>query len=732
MKLEIINMENCYGIGKIQGESLDFSQTNSYLIYAQNGVFKTSFAKSLVDLMNNETPKDIFYPNRETQIDIEFNGKKISRENVAVFHSYDENFSSEDSVTTFMASSELKQQYDKILSELETKKKKLLKTIKDITGSSDCEKEIKTTFQNQNFYEILDINLEEIENNDSLYSFKYHDIFDKSRKVEDFINKHHDLLEEYFKKYQDLLSQSSIFKHTNAGDFGTNHADDLKKTLADDRFFQAQHSLTIADRKITNSKDLSDLIDDEKNRIVNDEELKEKFDKIEKSINANKDLKAFKEAISNDNTLLTKLLKYDSFRKEVFFSYLKQAIHSVKDLVGLYREKKPEIEKIVEQANEEQEKWKSIIETFNQRFFVPFRVELQNQEEILLGKETAQFKFVFTDDEQDTDVEKEVLQKHLSGGEKRALYILQILFEIEARKKSDEIQLLVFDDISDSFDYRNKYAIIEYLNDLQEYKEDEKKCNKFKMLVMTHNFDFYRTLASRLGIKKYTSMIHKNDNTREIVFNRGEYLGDFINVIKTSTADRDFFALIPFVRNLIEYTSFKISDDSNYMKLTSCLHIKEDTKSIRIQDISEVFDYVFGEERNKKNIEKNNTKSYLQAVYEIAEKIYKTKDCNHIELQNKIIFSIAIRLKAEEFMLSKLKQDFSSEKNQTRKLFGVVSGELSSEEQRIMQKVLMLTPENIHINSFMYEPILDTPLDHLLKCWGEIKGLQCPSNLKSH
>ena len=83
-------------------------------------------------------------------------------------------------------------------------------------------------------------------------------------------------------------------------------------------------------------------------------------------------------------------------------------------------------------------------------------------------------------------------------------------------------------------------------------------------------------------------------------------------------------------------------------------------------------------------------------------------------------------------MLSKLKQDFSSEKNQTRKLLGAVSGELSSEEQRIMQKVLMLTPENIHINSFMYEPILDTPLDHLLKCWGEIKGLQCPSNLKSH
>ncbi len=118
-----INIENCYGIGKIKDISLDFSQANSYLLYAQNGVFKTSFAKSLTDLINNEMPKDNFYPNRKSKIEIEFNGEKISKENVAVFHSYDEKFNSEDSVTTFMAKSELKQRYDDILSELEEKRR---------------------------------------------------------------------------------------------------------------------------------------------------------------------------------------------------------------------------------------------------------------------------------------------------------------------------------------------------------------------------------------------------------------------------------------------------------------------------------------------------------------------------------------------------------------------------------------------------------------------------------
>lgn len=557
----------------------------------------------------------------------------------------------------------------------------------------------------------------EIENSEEHYSFKYHDIFDKSEKVKDFVNKNRDLIEQYFNKYKELLSLSKVFKHTEVGDFGTNHANDLKKALENNRFFKANHSLKIAGEEITNYQKLSDIFENEKNRILNNEGLKESFDKIEKVINANKELKAFKDAISKDNTLLAELLDYDSFRKKVLFSYLKQVIQNVKSLVNLYREKKPEIEEIIKQANKDQKEWESVIEIFNQRFLVPFKVELQNQKDILLNKDTAQFRFIFSDNNQNImNVQKEDLQKHLSGGEKRALYILQILFEIEARKRSDKVQLLVFDDISDSFDYRNKYAIIEYLKDFQE-------CRQFKLFVMTHNFDFYRTLASRLNIpRKQIKMIHKND-AREIIFEEGRYLKSFIKWIRDSEDDKDFFALIPFVRNLIEYTGFQADKDSNYIKLTSCLHIKKDTKNIQIQDISEIFDSVFGTGRKKKKIEEDNSKLYFETIYDIAEEIYNDKDRNRIELQNKIILSMAIRLKAEEWMLNKLNQEFKSEKNQTRELYDATKKELSDDEKRVIQKVLMITPENIHINSFMFEPILDTPLDHLYTCLEKVKNL---------
>ncbi|MCQ2635974.1 hypothetical protein JT131_00405 [Helicobacter pylori] len=712
MGLKIINIENCYGIGKIQKTSLDFSKSNSYLLYAQNGVFKTSFAKSLTDLINNEMPKDNFYPNRRSKIEIEFNGEKILKENVAVFHSYDEKFNSEDSVTTFMAKSELKQRYDDILSELEKEKKALLKSLK---SGFNYEKEIET-IKNKNFYEILDNHLTEIENSEEHYSFKYHDIFDKSEKVKDFVNKNRDLIEQYFNKYKELLSLSKVFKHTEVGDFGTNHANDLKKALENDRFFKANHSLMIAEEKIKNYNKLSEIFEEEKNKILNNENLKNSFVNIEKAINANKELKAFKDAINRDNTLLTELLNYDSFREKVLFSYLKQAIQNVRILVELYREKKPEIEEIIKQANKDQKEWESVIEIFNQRFLVPFKVKLQNQKDILLNKDAAQFRFIFSDDNQDMNVQKEDLQKHLSGGEKRALYILQILFEIEARKRSDKTQLLVFDDISDSFDYRNKHAIIEYLNDLQE-------CEQFKLLVMTHNFDFYRTLASRLDIpRKQIKMIRKND-AREITFESGGYLKSVIKCIRDSEKDKDFFALIPFVRNLIEYTSFQADKNDNYIKLTSCLHMKKDTKDIQIQDISKIFDSVFGTERKKKKIEEDNSKLYFETIYNIAEKIYNDKNYNNIELQNKIIFSIVIRLKSEEWMLNKLNQEFESTNNQTRELYDAIKKELSDDEKRIIQKVLMITPENIHINSFMFEPILDISLDHLYTCFEEVKKL---------
>ena len=63
--------------------------------------------------------------------------------------------------------------------------------------------------------------------------------------------------------------------------------------------------------------------------------------------------------------------------------------------------------------------------------------------------------------------------------------------------------------------------------------------------------------------------------------------------------------------------------------------------------------------------------------------------------------------------------------NQTGKLFGkfkgCFQGDLKSIE--ILEKVNIMTPENIHLNSFMFEPILDISDHHLKQLYVDVQGL---------
>src|SRR3546814_10637999 len=77
------------------------------------------------------------------------------------------------------------------------------------------------------------------------------------------------------------------------------------------------------------------------------------------------------------------------------------------------------------------------------------------------------------------DVEKDALLEVLSTGERRAFYILNILFEIRAREKAGQKTLIIVDDVADSLDYKNKYAIIQYLKDIR----SEEQTSELKSLM---------------------------------------------------------------------------------------------------------------------------------------------------------------------------------------------------------------------------------------------------------
>ena len=44
------------------------------------------------------------------------------------------------------------------------------------------------------------------------------------------------------------------------------------------------------------------------------------------------------------------------------------------------------------------------------------------------------------------------------------------------------------------------------------------------------------------------------------------------------------------------------------------------------------------------------------------------------------------------------------------------------ENIKLLERVNLMTPENIHLNSFMYEPILDMSDEHLKNLYSEVKN----------
>ena len=41
----------------------------------------------------------------------------------------------------------------------------------------------------------------------------------------------------------------------------------------------------------------------------------------------------------------------------------------------------------------------------------------------------------------------------------------------------------------------------------------------------------------------------------------------------------------------------------------------------------------------------------------------------------------------------------------------------------VMNRINLMTPENIHINAFMYEPLIDMSIQHLVNLYKEVSDL---------
>lgn len=731
-----VRLENCYGIKKLNCTFEFTDEHRAYAIYAPNGVMKTSFAQTFKDLASKKAPRDRMDASLTSVYDaIDESGVQIRPESICVIEPYNEKIFDDagDKALTLLSNEGVRKEYRAIYDELDRDKQALVKQLKKISGSSNCEEEFYKAFafSGETVFDVFEKVLDKSKASKDRYDFKYNDVFDKSGKVKAFLDENSQLFDEYCTKYDELISDSGFFSKNAGTIFGTSEAKNLSDSVKGNEFFAAGHAFSIKKHgSVADNSGFKKIVDEEIDKIFNDEKLKDVFEKVEKKLNANKDLTAFKKVIEKDPGLVVKLSDYETFKKEVWYSYLNELIGELESIVDLYTKKRPVLEAIIKKANSQRSKWENALEEFRDRFVsVPFSLDIEDKADAILNANVPGITFKF----KDKSVDRSQLLEVLSQGEKRAFYLLNIIFEIRSRDSLGQKTLFIIDDIADSFDYKNKYAIVEYLNDIV-------KNDSFYSIILTHNFDFYRTISSRLGIDRERKLHAAKDANKvqliQEVYQKPPFT-TWRNCMKsgqyydknytTEDAMKHIVALVPFTRNLIEYsgkdnavsTSLNATD---YSILTSLLHSKSDTQAISFGDLKKIFSTHLSKDDFDASI--NDSDLVYGKIIDTANRIGDEE----FNLENKIILAIAIRQKAEEYMLSKLTDTSSTSGSQTgvffdryKKEFGGLDGH--REARRVLESVNIMTPENIHLNSFMYEPILDMGIIELKDLYRKVCDL---------
>lgn len=713
MKKLFISLENCYGIGKLE-YTFEFDKNHTYSIYAPNGVMKTSFANTFKRLSENKEPEEKLY-NRIPKWEILDNGTTIDVNKIVVIKSL-ETINTEKSQSTLLVDEQRKKEYDDINNEILEEKKRLILKLNKLSGEkqSDVETKILIDFNSKNFFEFLSkLNYEDEYQEYS--GFKYQDIF--NNEVLDFLKKPDvkNNIDSYFEKYNELFNNSKYFKK---GLFNPSKADSISNELKKNNFFEAEHKVKLDgdEEEIDSFEKLNSKFNDERKAILENKELTKIENEIKKVA-----VQKFREILETIS-ILSELKDLNSFKKKIWYSYFHKEKDSIESLIELYNNGIERLKEIETSANAQKTLWDDVVKRFKERFYMPYDdIIIENRASAILGQPNPSIVFIFKDKETGNPIEirKDDLEKIniLSQGELRAMYLLNILFNIEVRKKGNLETLFIIDDIADSFDYKNKYAIIQYLKELSKYPN-------FHQIILTHNFDFFRTITSR-GIVHYDNSIFSYKTVdNHIKFKSAKEAkslnNPFINDWKDNLSNtKKLIASIPFVRNIIEYTRGDKDDD--YKTLTKVLHIKSDSQTITFNDIKTIFESCFPSIMF--NISVPISGNVIEAIFTEAQKCLLEPE--GIDLENKLVLSIGIRLAAEYFMWGKVTDKSEITGIQTWKLFKRFRNENPNliEELTILEQVILITPENIHINSFMYEPILDMSDFHLKKLYNEVIAL---------
>ena len=581
----------------------------------------------------------------------------------------------------------------------------------------------------------------------------YKDIFD-DWSIEQIIwsQDFQDSIQNFLDQANNLFNQPQ-YSYLLRGRFSFGQFQEVAQSLQKNNFFSADgNALCLAWRNQT-QEELNAMI------VQIEESLHSTaaFRRIREKLNTTEKWKKLVELLETIPNLLDYIRNFELFRKQLWYVYLNEIVDDEGNIIfneikRLYQSLLTAMDNINVQTTERN----NALAIFKDRFHMPFEMRIDNLQNVIFG-EIPVVRFEFRDEDTWRIVLKQQseISNTLSQWEKRALFLLNMIFDLEKIKKDIEGNpgqeiLIIADDVADSFDYRNKYAIVEYLQELAESQG-------IYLIILTHNYDFFRCINSRLNIRDDCKKIVNRDSRWTLcikdAYSKEPWEEWKSKVCPNDTPENDtpendtsendtsenekkkyLIALIPFVRNLIQYA--RGSQNDNFLFLTHLLHWKAgnwaipETQNISFNDLLPIYNAWFWT-----NIQLENSD---QRIYNYLN------DPNIFEwnsLAEKILYAIVIRLYAEQIMLTELPRinpnvNLNPDRDQFWDLYGkfinclrTLPANLRNERQRferiksVLNRVSIMTPESIHFNSFMYEPIIDMDIIELQHLYDELQHL---------
>lgn len=721
--IKIKRFENVFGVKKMNNSNLICENT---IIYSPNGVMKSSFADGLEFISKNQKPRDIFN-DIDGSYEIEYSDGTVSKiidenttdneMNLFVFRGEDisEEVFSNPNLANIVISSGLKKQYEGKLSSITDK----MNRIKELVILNILEVGVKTKTSETKYSNFISqfsgtSELEKINDflskkhsilTENITGIKYEDLFNSKTEPilteSDFVNE--------AQKYNDLKDKKLdelIFNN----DFGIIQLQNTHAVLIKNNYYKAGHKLLINNAQL-DEKGVEALIKNTIESVYESEEMLTIFNKVKSTLDKNADTRKLRDELSKNSWLLEKLSNSQQFKIDFIFTKLASSLHEMLSIKNEMESIMKDISAIFKAAEKHVSIWEEVIKKYNQRFVNKhYEILIEDKPNAVIGLKQPQFIKVFKGTHEKITEEK---FKRFSSGEKRAIYILYFLFEVELRKQAGSRFIIIADDIVDSFDYKNKYSMIEYLRELSLDPQ-------IQIIILTHNFDFYRSCRHAIGSGLKSQLFSFLNKTGEIdLFNI--YATDYesFNLIekwKSKDDKSSLIALIPFLRNIIELKHG--TRHSDYLELTNYLHYNLNTGTKNLNILGTIY--------NRFSI-KCTSADYDNYLDVLVDEVKKIKVAiPETDLKTKTLLGIFIRVASDYYLLNEYRRIketdpvVSSETNWSNYLRKEIFSHLSPEGQEIINRSIVIAPPFAHVNCFMYEPLIDVGTEILLSTAKEL------------